>query len=224
MENLAWERLDLTCLSRDIRKTVDTQDWTSRGKSGQDIWILYRHVPIVNNFTNELLKYCFGFCFFFFLMTCSEWLSSYATVLLSPTKHASQRLSGLCNFVSPFFLYSELKPRGVAVNLIPGLPAYILFMCVRHADYLNDDQKVRSLLTSTINSIKKVLKVSSMFHSSWLLMMSLCRGTVSSLDLDSCYSQSLFSLNYQFLLQEIYVTFLCSLPSQHCGQMPDRAT
>ncbi|XP_038606472.1 unconventional myosin-Va isoform X3 [Tachyglossus aculeatus] len=55
-------------------------------------------------------------------------------------------------------LILDLKPRGVAVNLIPGLPAYILFMCVRHADYLNDDQKVRSLLTSTINSIKKVLK------------------------------------------------------------------
>uniref|UniRef100_A0A8C6YFR9 Unconventional myosin-Va n=1 Tax=Naja naja TaxID=35670 RepID=A0A8C6YFR9_NAJNA len=52
----------------------------------------------------------------------------------------------------------DLKPRGVAVNLIPGLPAYILFMCVRHADYLNDDQKVRSLLTSTINGIKKILK------------------------------------------------------------------
>lgn len=52
----------------------------------------------------------------------------------------------------------DLKPRGVAVNLIPGLPAYILFMCVRHADYLNDDQKVRSLLTSTINDIKKILK------------------------------------------------------------------
>uniref|UniRef100_A0A8C5MR20 Unconventional myosin-Va n=1 Tax=Leptobrachium leishanense TaxID=445787 RepID=A0A8C5MR20_9ANUR len=56
-------------------------------------------------------------------------------------------------------LILELKPRGVAVNLIPGLPAYILFMCVRHADYLNDDQKVRSLLTSTINGIKKILKV-----------------------------------------------------------------
>uniref|UniRef100_A0A8C7HB06 Myosin VA n=1 Tax=Oncorhynchus kisutch TaxID=8019 RepID=A0A8C7HB06_ONCKI len=52
----------------------------------------------------------------------------------------------------------ELKPRGVAVNLIPGLPAYILFMCLRHADYVNDDQKVRTLLTSTINSIKKILK------------------------------------------------------------------
>ncbi|KAJ8391648.1 hypothetical protein AAFF_G00087890 [Aldrovandia affinis] len=55
-------------------------------------------------------------------------------------------------------LILELKPRGVAVNFIPGLPAYIIFMCLRHADYLNDDQKVRSLLTSTINSIKKILK------------------------------------------------------------------
>ncbi|XP_060734398.1 unconventional myosin-Va isoform X4 [Tachysurus vachellii] len=55
-------------------------------------------------------------------------------------------------------LIMELKPRGVAVNLIPGLPAYILFMCLRHADYVNDDQKVRSLLTSIINSIKKILK------------------------------------------------------------------
>ncbi|KAF0043413.1 hypothetical protein F2P81_004750 [Scophthalmus maximus] len=40
-------------------------------------------------------------------------------------------------------LILELKPRGVAVNLIPGLPAYILFMCLRHADYVNDDQKKR---------------------------------------------------------------------------------
>uniref|UniRef100_A0A667WL96 Myosin VA n=1 Tax=Myripristis murdjan TaxID=586833 RepID=A0A667WL96_9TELE len=55
-------------------------------------------------------------------------------------------------------LILELKPRGVAVNLIPGLPAYILFMCLRHADYVNDDQKVRTLLTSIINSIKKILK------------------------------------------------------------------
>ncbi|XP_058854705.1 unconventional myosin-Va-like isoform X5 [Acipenser ruthenus] len=55
-------------------------------------------------------------------------------------------------------LILELKPRGVAVNLIPGLPAYILFMCLRHADYVNDDQKVRTLLTSTINGIKKILK------------------------------------------------------------------
>ena len=47
----------------------------------------------------------------------------------------------------------------MAVNLIPGLPAYILFMCLRHADYVNDDEKVRTLLASTINCTKKILKV-----------------------------------------------------------------
>uniref|UniRef100_A0A8C7MAS4 Myosin VAb n=1 Tax=Oncorhynchus kisutch TaxID=8019 RepID=A0A8C7MAS4_ONCKI len=52
-----------------------------------------------------------------------------------------------------------LKPRGVAVNFLPGLPAYILFMCLRHADYSNDDQRVSVLLNSTINSIKGVIKV-----------------------------------------------------------------
>ena len=41
----------------------------------------------------------------------------------------------------------------------PGLPANILFMCIRHTDQLNDDEKVRSLLTNTINGIKKVVKV-----------------------------------------------------------------
>ncbi|XP_034163176.2 unconventional myosin-Va isoform X2 [Pangasianodon hypophthalmus] len=55
-------------------------------------------------------------------------------------------------------LITDLKPRGVAVNLIPGLPAYILFMCLRHADYSNNDQRVRTLLNSSISSIKNVLK------------------------------------------------------------------
>ncbi|KAI4903112.1 hypothetical protein NFI96_015689, partial [Prochilodus magdalenae] len=55
-------------------------------------------------------------------------------------------------------LITDLKPRGVAVSLIPGLPAYILFMCLRHADYTNNDQKVCSLLNSSINNIKNVLK------------------------------------------------------------------
>ncbi|XP_072528418.1 unconventional myosin-Va isoform X2 [Salminus brasiliensis] len=55
-------------------------------------------------------------------------------------------------------LITELKPRGVAVSLIPGLPAYILFMCLRHADFTNNDQKVCTLLNSSINCIKSVLK------------------------------------------------------------------
>lgn len=54
---------------------------------------------------------------------------------------------------------SDLKPRGVAVNLVPGLPAFILFMCLRHADYANDDQRVSTLLNTTINSVKSVIKV-----------------------------------------------------------------
>ncbi|XP_067446055.1 unconventional myosin-Va-like isoform X1 [Thunnus thynnus] len=55
-------------------------------------------------------------------------------------------------------LVIDLKARGVAVSLIPGLPAYIIFMCLRYADHVNDDQRVSSLLNSTISSIKGVIK------------------------------------------------------------------
>uniref|UniRef100_A0A8C8SS64 Myosin VB n=1 Tax=Pelusios castaneus TaxID=367368 RepID=A0A8C8SS64_9SAUR len=54
-------------------------------------------------------------------------------------------------------LITDLKPQTVSAT-VPCLPAYILYMCIRHADYINDDLKVHSLLTSTINGIKKVLK------------------------------------------------------------------
>ncbi|XP_071640299.1 unconventional myosin-Va isoform X1 [Temnothorax longispinosus] len=54
-------------------------------------------------------------------------------------------------------LVIELKPR-IAVTLLPGLPAYILFMCIRHTDCINDDDKVRSLLTEYLNAVKRVLK------------------------------------------------------------------
>ena len=36
----------------------------------------------------------------------------------------------------------ELKPR-IAVHHLPGLPAYIIFMCIRYTDHLNDDNKVK---------------------------------------------------------------------------------
>ncbi|KAK3526293.1 hypothetical protein QTP70_022697 [Hemibagrus guttatus] len=58
-------------------------------------------------------------------------------------------------------LITDLKPRGVAVNLIPGLPAYILFMCLRYDDYTNNDQRVHTLLNSAISNIKNVLKKKS---------------------------------------------------------------
>lgn len=43
--------------------------------------------------------------------------------------------------------------------MIPGLPAHILFMCVRYADSLNDANMLKSLMNSTINGIKQVVKV-----------------------------------------------------------------
>nr|XP_004662536.2 unconventional myosin-Vc isoform X1 [Jaculus jaculus] len=55
-------------------------------------------------------------------------------------------------------LILDLKPRGVVVNMIPGLPALILFMCVRYADSLNDANMLKSLMNSTINGIKQVVK------------------------------------------------------------------
>ncbi|XP_048960192.1 unconventional myosin-Vc isoform X1 [Canis lupus dingo] len=55
-------------------------------------------------------------------------------------------------------LILDLKPRGVVVNMIPGLPAHILFMCVRYADSLNDAGMLKSLMNSAINGIKQVVK------------------------------------------------------------------
>ncbi|XP_029697392.1 unconventional myosin-Va-like [Takifugu rubripes] len=53
---------------------------------------------------------------------------------------------------------TDLKPCGAADAFIPGLPAYIIFMCVRYADCVNDDQRVSALLNSAISSIKGVVK------------------------------------------------------------------
>ncbi|KAG5308478.1 MYO5B protein, partial [Acromyrmex insinuator] len=61
-------------------------------------------------------------------------------------------------------LVIELRPR-IAVTLLPGLPAYIIFMCIRHTDCINDDEKVRSLLTEYLNAVKRVLKKRDDFDS-----------------------------------------------------------
>uniref|UniRef100_I3JNL6 Myosin VAb n=1 Tax=Oreochromis niloticus TaxID=8128 RepID=I3JNL6_ORENI len=71
-------------------------------------------------------------------------------------------------------LVIDLKPRGVAVSFTPGLPAYIIFMCVRYADIVNDDQRVSTLLNSTISSIKGVIKVQ-------------CITSISITKISACY-------------------------------------
>lgn len=43
----------------------------------------------------------------------------------------------------------------------PCLPAYVIFMCIRHTDYLNNDEKVRALFAEVINAIKRLAKKST---------------------------------------------------------------
>uniref|UniRef100_A0A671VFM8 Myosin VC n=1 Tax=Sparus aurata TaxID=8175 RepID=A0A671VFM8_SPAAU len=62
----------------------------------------------------------------------------------------------------------DLKPRGVVVGMIPVLPAYIIFMCIRHADYLNDEGKLKSLMNEVIKAVKKVIMVS--YHKDFELL------------------------------------------------------
>ena len=52
---------------------------------------------------------------------------------------------------------ADLKPR-VASTLLPGLPAHIVFMCIRHADYINNDEKIKSFLTATITAVRRLIK------------------------------------------------------------------
>ena len=54
-------------------------------------------------------------------------------------------------------LIYDLKPK-VALQMIPGLPAYILFMMIRYTDYVNNESNVRSLIQQSIFFVKKVIK------------------------------------------------------------------
>lgn len=42
---------------------------------------------------------------------------------------------------------------------MPELPAYVLFLCIRHADHCRDEPRAHSLLDAAINAIKRVMKV-----------------------------------------------------------------
>lgn len=55
-------------------------------------------------------------------------------------------------------LVTDLTPR-TAITLLPSLPAYILFMCIRYTDLLNADNQVKTLLTNFILTVKKLYKV-----------------------------------------------------------------
>nr|CAI5827729.1 unnamed protein product [Callosobruchus analis] len=54
-------------------------------------------------------------------------------------------------------LVIDLSPR-TAIKLLPGLPAYILFMCIRYVDHMNDENAVKTLLSAATSAIKKTTR------------------------------------------------------------------
>ncbi|MGH0177060.1 UNVERIFIED_CONTAM: hypothetical protein FKN15_074205 [Acipenser sinensis] len=56
-------------------------------------------------------------------------------------------------------LITGLRPE-VTRTLTPGLPAHILFLCMRQADWRGEEQRARALCTATVTAIKGALKSS----------------------------------------------------------------
>ncbi|XP_050522189.1 unconventional myosin-Va isoform X2 [Daktulosphaira vitifoliae] len=54
-------------------------------------------------------------------------------------------------------LIIELRPE-TALKLLPGLPAYILFMCTRYHDFQKDEKRIASFLTTVVKNLQKVMK------------------------------------------------------------------
>lgn len=83
--------------------------------------------------------------------------------MVSVTKKKSQSYQGILKHQhqdEPKILQrlvTDLTPR-TAITLLPSLPAYILFMCIRYTDLLNADTHVKTLLTNYILAVKKMFK------------------------------------------------------------------
>ena len=55
-----------------------------------------------------------------------------------------------------------MKPRGAAINQLPGLPAFLLMKLLRFADYSNDDKMIKGLLYEIIQATKDQQKVNKL--------------------------------------------------------------
>uniref|UniRef100_A0A6Q2YXJ7 Myosin VC n=1 Tax=Esox lucius TaxID=8010 RepID=A0A6Q2YXJ7_ESOLU len=96
-------------------------------------------------------------------------------------------------------LPSDLKPRGVVVNMIPGMAAQLLFMCVRHADYLNDGAKLNYLiLPETAVVLSNIFLQEFMKQSS----PSQCKNCLHNFDLSEhrqIFSDLAINIYHQFI-------------------------
>ncbi|XP_017838584.1 unconventional myosin-Va isoform X1 [Drosophila busckii] len=94
-------------------------------------------------------------------MTRNKVASSSSDVGANVTKQKSQNPLGLMKFHNSDLdkilqrLLSSLTPRTV-VGLLPGFPAYLIFMCIRYTDLTNADEDVRELLSKFVLQIKKM--------------------------------------------------------------------
>jgi myosin-5 len=83
--------------------------------------------------------------------------------MVSVTKKKSQSYQGILKHQhsdEPKILQrlvTDLTTR-TAITLLPSLPAYVLFMCIRYTDLLNADTQVKTLLSNYIIAVKKMYK------------------------------------------------------------------
>uniref|UniRef100_A0A663MLP7 Dilute domain-containing protein n=1 Tax=Athene cunicularia TaxID=194338 RepID=A0A663MLP7_ATHCN len=70
---------------------------------------------------------------------------------------------------------ADYKPQS-RLGAPPELPAYVLFLCFRHADHCCDEPRARSLLDAAIDAIKRVMKKhSDDFNTVALWLANTCR-------------------------------------------------
>ncbi|XP_021234446.1 unconventional myosin-Vb-like isoform X2 [Numida meleagris] len=54
-------------------------------------------------------------------------------------------------------IITDYRPQS-SPGALPELPAYVLFLCIRHADHCHDEPRACSLLDAAINAIKRIMK------------------------------------------------------------------
>ncbi|XP_023938107.2 unconventional myosin-Va [Bicyclus anynana] len=89
-------------------------------------------------------------------------------------------------------LIMDLKPR-VAVTLLPGLPAYILFMMILHTDHVDDEPKMHGLIRAIRMGVRKTLKrraESVEYNAMWLSNILRLLNNLRQYSGDAMYQES----------------------------------
>ncbi|KAM9369032.1 unconventional myosin-Vb-like [Phaethornis superciliosus] len=106
-------------------------------------------------------------------------------------------------------IITDYKPQGSPWSL-PDLPAYILFLCFRHADHCCDEPRARSLLDAAMDAIKRVMKVLGSKHSDnfdvvalWLANTCRLLNCLRQYSQDESYGQGNTARQNQHRLQNV---------------------